>query len=523
MTDYTTDVSLSDYVRALRRGAWIVVLTVLLATLGGIYASKRQEKLYRSSADVFLSTENLAATLSNLPQTAEDPTLRATQADLATTPQVAALAIRFAHVQGWDPEEFLSHSSVSSAATADILTFSFTDPNPQLAQRLAQAYAAAYTAFRRQLDTSSIAQALKKVDQRLSELKAGGEGRSPAYLNLLDKQQQLATLQVLQGSNAQLIRAASGAVQTQPKTFRNAVLAALGGCVLGVLLAFLREAMNTRVRTAGEVEERLDLPLLARIPDRGRRLRGRKRLVMLNEPRSGTAEAYRILANGLDFVNLERSARSIMFTSAQRGEGKSTTVANLAVALARTGRRVVLVDLDLRAPSLARAFHLEDHGGLSHVLLGKLPLEEALAPIPVVDSEQHDGRASRNGATRGLLEVLPVGPIPPNPAELAASHALSDILKDLERRADLVLVDAPPLLGLSDAVTLSARVDAVVVVTRLPAVRRGILRELRRVLQAAPVAKLGFVLTGTDAGASYRPSDYGDRAPAADPRWEKVT
>ena len=513
------DAALTHYLRVLRRGLWIVALTTALAAVGAVYASHRQQKLYRSSADVYLSNQNLAASLASVqPAAYEDPArVAATQAQLATTPQVAAAALRIAHVTDRTPSELLSRSSVTSSADDDILTFSVTDPSPSLAQRLAQADATAYTRYRRKLDTIAISQALDKADARLAELKAAGEQHSTVYGNLLDKQQQLSTLKVLQGSNAEVVREGSKAVLTQPKTKRNAALAAVLGLVLGAGLALLRDAFNTRVRTAGEVQELLDLPLLARIPEPARRLRSKNHLAMLNDPSSPAAEAYRILGTNLDFVNLERSARTIMFTSAQHSEGKSTTVANLALALARAGRRVILVDLDLRAPSVGGFFYTDGNRGLTNVALGKLDLDDALAPIPLLQYEGEE-RASRNGSAGGLLQVLPVGPLPPNPAEFTGSHALAELLAELEQRADLVLIDATPMLQLSDAMTLTTRVDALVVVARLSLIRRTMLTELRRVLDTAPIAKLGVVVTGADVSESYGDSyGYGHSGRAAAP------
>ena len=504
MTEHPTDVSLIHYVRALRRGLWIIVLATVLVTLGAVYASRRQETLYRSSADVFLSNQNLATSLSNVQSSSSEDPVRAaaTQATLASTPQVARLALRIARLSDRSPDELLARSSVSSASNADILTFSVTDPDRLLAQRLAQAYATAYTRYRRQLDTATIAEALKKLDLRLAQLKAAGQQRSAAYNNLLDKEQQLSTLQVLQSSNAQLVRPAEPAAQTQPKTLRNGALAAIGGLILGIALAILRDALNTRVRSAAEVQNELGLPLLARLPELPRRLRGRGRLVMVAAPNSPGAETYRILATNLDLVNVERQARSIMFTSAQSGEGKSTTVANVAIAHARAGRHVVLADLDLRAPSLADFFLLGDNRGLTDVALGGIELDEALARVPIREYIGSDD-SSQNGSGQGLLEVLPVGVPPPNPGEFAASRVLAELLARLEKRADLVLIDAPPLLHLSDGVTLTSRVDALVIVVRPSLIKRQMLRELRRVLAAAPVAKLGFVLTGADTEDEY--------------------
>ena len=158
-------------------------------------------------------------------------------------------------------------------------------------------------------------------------------------------------MQALQTPAASVVRQADGAVLTQPKTLRNVVLGLVVGLVLGLGLVFLREALETRARTAEEVSARLGgLPLLGRVPEPPRRLRRAGRLVMLEEPASVQAEAFRMLRAKLDFVTLDRDVRTIMVTSALEQEGKSTTVANLAVAFARAGKRVALVDLDLRRP-----------------------------------------------------------------------------------------------------------------------------------------------------------------------------
>ena len=280
--------------------------------------------------------------------------------------------------------------------------------------------------------------ARRQIGVQLAKLKAAGEQRGAVYASLFEKDQQLQTLQALQGSNALLVRSASGAVQTQPKPTRNGALAAMLGLVLGVGLVFLRDALNTRVRTAGEVLSRLDLPQLGRIPEPPRRLRSGSGIVMLTDPLSSAAEPFRILATNLDFVNLERNARTIMFTSATHGEGKSTTVANLAVALARGGRRVILADLDVRKPSLDRLFDLGERPGITTVVLGHASLDDVLVPIPLLDPGATN-EPTGNGSIRGMAQVLPVGPLPPNPAEFVGSHALGTLLAELEQRADLDL------------------------------------------------------------------------------------
>ena len=165
---------------------------------------------------------------------------------------------------------------------------------------------------------------------------------------------------------------------------------------------------------------------------------------------------------------------------------------------------MILVDLDVRKPSLAGFFSLAGAEGLTTVVLGQVVAEEVLVPISVRARSRNDGHVTTGGSSTGTVKVLPVGPLPPNPAEFVGSRALAELLAELEPRADLILVDAPPILNLSDTMTLSARVDGLVVVTRLPFVKRSVLLELNHVLSAAPAAKLGFVLTGAAEGPGLR-------------------
>jgi non-specific protein-tyrosine kinase len=245
------------------------------------------------------------------------------------------------------------------------------------------------------------------------------------------------------------------------------------------------------------------MPLLGRVPAPPRSIRGHNKLVMIEEPATSRSEPFRVLRTSLDFVNLDPRAKSIMVTSALSGEGKSTTAANLAVALAHAGKSVILVDLDLRRPFIDRFFELNGHPGLTAVALGMTDLDAALAPVRI-GSHSPRRRQSVNGPVkRGRLEVLQAGILPPNPGEFVSSSVIAEILAELRDRADIVLVDAPPIVGLGDALALSARVDALLLVARLKLLRRSTLTELRRVLDAAPVPALGFILTEADADEGY--------------------
>jgi tyrosine-protein kinase len=518
--------SLRHNLALLRRGLWIIVLTASLATAASVYWSLRETSLYRASAQVFLNTQNLAATLSNVQPSSTDPArLGQTQAQLARIPAVAARAIVASRVRGRTPDELLADSSVTPVSNADLLTFSVTDRDPNAAKLLATSYAHAYTSYRRGIDTATLVRARGDLEKQITQLEATGQQNSALYQNLVDKDQQLRTMELLQGSNAQVVRPAAQAAQVQPRTVRNAALGFVLGLMLGVGLAFLRDTLDQRIRSSSEIESRLGLPLLGRLPEPSHRLRDRDALVMLEMPESPEAEAFRILATNIEFVNLDRHAKTIMVTSAVGGEGKSTTVANLAVALARAGRRVALVDMDTRRPHLDR-FLLRGAAptlgapGLTHVVLGRASLEDALVPVPVLASAPGDGS---NGTVGGLLELLTMGPVLSNPSEFFASRVLTDVLGQLAQRADLVLVDTPPLLQVSDTIALSARVDALLVVTSFGIARRPVLNEMRRVLETLPVVKLGFVLTGAQLDEAYaRGYGYGQVSGFREPSAEWV-
>ena len=509
-TDFT------EFLTTVRRRAWIVVLAVVLVPAGAYYYSIKQPKLYQASSEVLLNRQNLAATISGIPDYSfYDPSVAQTQAELATVPPVAQRTLRATGVTSLTAGQLLGETQVTPKTDTDLLMFTVTDGNAARAQRLVTEYARQYTLYRRDLDTASLKQALIDLKGRLNQLAAQGKSDSGAYRSLVGRQQQLQTLEALQTSNASLVRSANGAVQVQPKPFRNGFVGLALGLILGIGLALLWEALDTRVRSVEDIEHRLGLPLLARLSEPPRRLQRKNKLVMVADPTDHQAESFRMLRTNVDFVNLERDARVIMVTSALDREGKSTTIANLAVAFARTGRRVVLVDLDLRRPALDRFFDLEGREGLTNVALGEVSLDEAIKYVAVEPevTASRRGRSTNvegngNGAIEGVLELLLSGPPPPAAGEFVASEAVGEILDELRERADLVLVDAPPLLQVGDAITLTARVDALFVVTRLKMMRRPALKELARVLETCPAEKLGFVVTGAKFEEGYGYAGY---------------
>jgi Mrp family chromosome partitioning ATPase len=490
--------TLQTHLRVVRRRWWLIVLALVAVPLAAVAVSLQQQSMYAASAQVALAQQDLANELSGTPDTSVyTPADRRaqTQADLAREPQVAAQALALAGVP-LSAQRLLDTSSVAAASNADILTFTVSNHVPAVAERLASAYAASYVRYRLASDTAPVEHALKGVEQEIEAAPAGGALRA----SLVEKATQLKTMAALKTANATVARGAQPATQTAPKTFRNAVLGVLLGLLLGVGLAFLWETLDTRVRSSDEIGARLGLPLLAQLPEPPKKLRDTSRLAMLVEPSGVQAEAFRMLRTNLQFALLSGDARTLMITSAVAEEGKSTTIANLAVALARAGKRVTLVELDLRRPLLHRFFDIEPgRPGVTQVALRDATLDEALVPVPVrgpSTGDDHHANGNGNGHGYAVLRLLTAGAIPPDPGEFISSRRLAEILAELRRDSDFVLIDAPPLLQVGDGLALSAQVDAALVVTRIDVLRRGMLGELARLLQAMPARKLGFVVTG---------------------------
>jgi capsular exopolysaccharide synthesis family protein len=222
---------------------------------------------------------------------------------------------------------------------------------------------------------------------------------------------------------------------------------------------------------------------------------------MLADASSMGADAYRRLRMNLEFAAIGKDAQTIMVTSAVATEGKTTTFANLAVAMALGGKSVALVDLDLHRPMIGRFFRVgEDQPGLSAVVLGHASVEEALVPVNLDDRllEQAAAAGARQSAA-GSLAVLPTGILPPDPGEFVGLEGVRHVIGALRDRFDVVLIDSPPLLAIGDGLTIAGFSDAIVTVVRAEFARRGVMHELAATLETVPPAKLGFVVCG-DSG-----------------------
>ena len=281
------------------------------------------------------------------------------------------------------------------------------------------------------------------------------------------------------------------ALPTSPDVRRNLILGVLIGLAVGVGLAMVRHSLDTKIRGEADLRAASDRPVLAHVPLEPKAIE--HPLTMEHDPHGAHAESIRRLRTNLMFVDVTTGRHSFVLTSAMPGEGKTTTTINLALAIADAGSRVVLVDGDLRNPSVAKALGLEGGVGLTTALLGRASLAEVIQPW---------------GDTG--MSVLPAGQIPPNPSELLGSRPMAELFEKLAADFDFVLIDSPPLVPVIDAVLLQRLTGGLVMVVAAERTRKKDLATALTSLQTVEVAPAGFVLNFVPVSASdpYRYGTY---------------
>ena len=268
-------------------------------------------------------------------------------------------------------------------------------------------------------------------------------------------------------------------VPSSPNISLNLGLGLIAGFALGIGVAVLRQVLDTKVRTEGDVRALTDRPILGvvgfdqEVP--------RHPVILRDEPLAAPSEAIRRLRTNLQFIDVANRPKSIVISSSIPGEGKSTIAINLAVSLADTGARVILVDADLRRPTIAEYVGIEGRVGLTTVLIGRADVEDVVQPLGT-----------------STLDLLPAGQIPPNPSELLGSPAMAGLLDRLVATYDMVLLDSPPLLPVTDSTVLSKLAGGALVVVGADRIHRHQLQEALGSLETAGAHVFGVVMNKTD-------------------------
>ena len=433
---------LREYLRILRKRSRLIALFLVLGIGGAGAISWTATPLYQASTQLFVSARDSSGDVNSLNAGGQFTQQRVqSYADIVNSLDVTSVVADQLH-SGLTSRQIAQEVSASAPLNTILINVHVTDTSPGRAQAIANAVSDQFALFVNTLETPN------------------GSRISPVRVSVVK-------------------RAAFPGGPVSPRKTLNLALGLLVGLALGAGGAVLRETLDTSVKDPEQIQRDLELPTLGAIAyDSDARKRP---LIVEADPHSSRAEAFRQLRTNLQFVDIDRAPRSIVVTSSIPEEGKTTTATNLAIALAQSGMRVLLVEADLRRPRIAEYLGIEGAVGLTNVLIGQAQLWNAV---------QTWGKDSQ-------LNVLPSGPTPPNPSELLGSHGMAELIRELELSYDLVLIDAPPLLPVTDAAVLATAVSGALMVVRHGHCRREQLARAVQALRSVDAVIYGVVLTMT--------------------------
>lgn len=502
------DFDFHHYLRYARLWVLIAVLPAILAGLLGYERTAREAKTYDASVSLYVQqpTQSVVG-ISGVPDLSASSQLAQTYSQLAIQPIVAQAAdkILWKHYPAYRVEDHALRSEGTSLQQqqqlSPLIVLTVTDTVPKRAADAANAVGAAFisrvnasNASRFAADQHSLAVQIKheraladKINAKiaayrgpsggLEALKTAYAAYSSTYQSLVSSAEQLKLQRDISSSAVDIYSPAVPPTSpTGPHPRNTAILWAFFVLMAGSALVYGYQYLSDLCGDAEEASQLVGAPVLGAIP--AFRVR-RKRQPLLTDGHLQVqdAEGYRMIRTNIQFANVDRPPRTLLVTSSLPGEGKTTTASNLALTFAEGGRSVTLIDGDLRRPSLHKIFEMPSDPGLTGLIL----------------NERLNGH--RAGlALRDNLNVLPSGPLPPNPSDLLGSDRMAELMTYLKQQSDMVIVDAPPVLAASDAAILSTIVDGVILVIDLNSTKRREIRHTREAVEAVGGKIIGVVI-----------------------------
>jgi Mrp family chromosome partitioning ATPase/capsular polysaccharide biosynthesis protein len=491
------NITFAQLVGVLRRRWLIPVVLMLVGAVAAFAVSLQTPRAYKASASVLVGASESLSLIASV--SSPQPLSAATAADVIHTRTIAA-RVQQALRTPRSTSDLLSRVVASPNSASGIVTVTGRGASGTEAAAIANGFASEFVKTRAEAPYVRLTKAVAAVKNQLR----GVPRRGAEHDALASQLRRLRALAALPTSDAQVVdRAVPASSPSSPRIVRDTIAGLGVGLLLGLLVAFLLEALDPRVKTSDELHRLVPVPQLAGVPlavfRRGFRLRKRSR----NEPRALVAakhhnEPFERLRTSLLVFNGERELNTVLITSpSDEKEGKTTVAANLAVALGKIGLRVCVVDADLRRPRLGRHFGFENaERGLVDVLSGA-SLESAMLHFPLPNAPVLNGNGNGHGRLHGPeIAVLPAGKLTTSPAELLASRQMQNTIDELESMYDIVVLDCAPLLAASDAMPLVARACGTVLVVRLFQTRRKAVVRAARVIERAHGSLMGVVATG---------------------------
>ena len=502
------EVDLKQVLRSARRWWWIVILCpAIFCTLAFLY-TQRQPPMYSAQAKLFVDPSGDGQYDYNSILSAER--LTKTYQKLVKNREVLSAVIESLQLQ-MTPDELAGQIASTADGDTQLLLISVTGTDPELAAQIANEVAIQFSTYVRETATSSDGKTLEQIDAtitqieaeittaeaKIAELQAGPNATSQSVLDQISTLN--ATLDQLRPTYATLITTRSEIQLRQaiavdpvkvyetafpptapfsPNLVVNLILAMIGGLIIASGLVILLEYLDNTVKTTADFVEITGGPMLATINVVSKLTPGRRQLFVLDQPKGGAAESIRLLRTNIEFASATREIATLGVTSPNPGEGKSTVAANLAVTLAQAGFVTALIDADLRRPTQHRLFETGNDRGLSTLLtMPDRPWTWAARETMVPN-----------------LSVIPAGPLPPNPADLLSLERLRQILGEMRTTFDVIVIDTPPILAVSDPLIIAAHVDGMVIVAAGGKTRMDALRRAAQTLHSGAIRVIGVVV-----------------------------
>jgi tyrosine-protein kinase len=501
--------NLTHALGVLRRRAPLILLCAVVVAGAAFVFSKHQNKEYTATASLVFDNNPLSQQIAGLaPSSTTNQFVQQTSnVELIGLGDVAAkTAEQLGH--GMTEEKIRRSISVAGQGESNVVAVSATSTSPVLAARIATTYTSQFVKEQQGANDRFFESALTLVNKELAELPPA-QRYGPAAVALQNRAQTLQLLENLQAGNVSLAqRAAVPSSPSSPRTLKNTIVGGLLGLLLGLGLAFVLERFyrDRRIMEPEDLEASYGLSLLGEIPESARLAsssqgNGRQLVPLL----PSEAEAFNLIRARLRFSSADRDLRTVLIASAARGEGRTTISRCLAEAAATMGSRALLLEADLRNPTVARQLGLQDGPGLSEVLIGTVLATEAIQSINL------EPQSGPHGIQR-TLDVLTSGtrPVPASPGQLIESHSMGSLLEHLRSTYDLVVIDTPPIMAVSDAFSLLPKVDGVVIVGWIGRSSRNLAERLHDTLKEGHAVQLGVIANGVKPSSSSGSGAYSD-------------
>ncbi len=502
----TQNLDLRQYISSLWHWSWLLIVVALIAGAAAYLISDRMRPFYESSTTVLVN-EAPATQATDYSSVLMSKQLTSTYAQMMTKDSILEEVIRKVGIVN-TIDEVKDWITIGAVRDTQLIQISVTTTNPEYSATIANSIVEVFAAQIQSIQSERFAQSKAALETQLVETNkqityysklvenAATESEKERldlkltqyrsiYANLLLSYEQIRLSEAQSVSSVVQVETATPDPEpVSPKKFLNTGMAAVGGFLLALMVVILREALDDSIKTPKEIIRKYHLPVLGVI----NRYKKEDRLpVSASDPRSPTAEAYRSLRTNVSYTGVDRPVRTILVTSAEPGEGKSTTISNLGVVLAQNGNRVIIADCDMRHPKLHEYFNLPNRLGISSLFVKPDELSNVIQPTAV------------NG-----LSLLTTGALPANPAELMGSKAMQNILGLMRQSADVILIDTPPLLAVTDAAALAPSVDGVILVIQPGKTRSSAFQQSLDQLQQVKARVLGVVLNNVvTKGKSY--------------------